>query len=162
MRAIIGSIKRQRNWDGRGSIEGLPLQLMIVGLIASLGTAIIVGWISSIETPIYVDHIEIVPRDILVSDPDGDGLFEAEIELFTLRVLDTTGKTIENARVILEGACINNAHHRLYGITEEEGLLSFEDLSISVVGDRISTIAITVTGQGIANEFQTEIMVIPT
>lgn len=34
-----------------GGIEGLPLQLMIIILVATMGTAIIVGWMGSIETP---------------------------------------------------------------------------------------------------------------
>lgn len=37
--------------DRSGGIEGLPLQLMILILIATLATAIIIGWMGNIEEP---------------------------------------------------------------------------------------------------------------
>lgn len=41
-----------------GGIEGLPLQLMIIILVATMGTAIIVGWMGSIETPQSIGSVD--------------------------------------------------------------------------------------------------------
>mgnify|MGYP003225205835 CR=1 FL=1 len=44
--------------DRSGGIEGLPLQLMIVILVATMGTAIIVGWMGNIEAPHAIGDVE--------------------------------------------------------------------------------------------------------
>jgi len=161
MRKGVVLLKTFNRNDDRGSIEGLPLQLMIIGLIASLGTAVIVGWISSIETPTYVGEVELSPDFIAVTDEDGDGKFDANMEKLELRILDTSGKGINGALILLEGASICNEHHRILGTTNQEGFVAFDDLRIEVSGDRIATILVTVNGQGISDEYRTEILVIP-
>ena len=35
--------------EDSGGIEGLPLQLMIIILVATMGAAILVGWMGNIE-----------------------------------------------------------------------------------------------------------------
>jgi hypothetical protein len=147
--------------DQRASIEGLPLQLMIMGIIASLGTAVIVGWISSIQTPICIGNVEFEPEEILVSDKDHDGVFEATLSELSLRVTDTAGNPVKNANVILEGSSICNEHHRLYGKTNEDGMLIFKDVSFKVVGDRTTTVTVSVSGQGITSDYWAEIIVLP-
>jgi hypothetical protein len=147
--------------DDHGSIEGLPLQLMIMGIIASLGTAVIVGWVSSIEAPVYIGQVETDPQEIAVFDEDGDGVYTASIEGLRVRVLDTGGNPIEDAGVLCEGASIDNAHHRLYGSTDANGELVFHDLSFKITGDRIATIRVSISGQGVAGDYWTEIIVLP-
>jgi len=155
------SRRKKIQTDEKGSIEGLPLQLMIIGLIASLGTAVIVGWISSIETPRYIGMVEIEPQDIIVFDPDGDGIYERELNSITLKILDTAGKAVENAKILLEGEGINNEHSRFFGTTGSDGIVTLWDVSIEVTGGQITTICVLVSGQEIANEYRTEILVIP-
>ncbi len=147
--------------DERGSIEGLPLQLMIMGIVASLATTVIVGWISSIQTPIYVGKVEISPQDILVRDSDDNGIFDAVLDEMGVRVLDTGGNPISGASVIIEGSALNNDHNRLAGTTAPDGSITFKDVKLQVIGDHVSTLKITVSGQGIATEYWTEVMVLP-
>ena len=153
-------IKRIKR-DEHASIEGLPLQLMIMGIIASLGTAVIVGWISSIQTPTYIGQVDFSPQEILVYDTDGNGIFDTKLKDFTLRVLDTGGNPIENANVLIEGSSVNNDHHRLYGKTDADGMVVFHDVSFRLIGDRTTSVAVTVSGQGIASDYWTEILVLP-
>lgn len=147
--------------DESGSIEGLPLQLMIMGIIASLGTAVIVGWLSSIQTPIYIGKVEVSPQEIFVHDSDENGIFDADIEEMTVRITDTSGNPIGDAQVLMEGSALSNEHHRLFGTTDAEGLLSFKGVSIEVIGDHVTSLKMSVSGQGIASEYWTEVMVLP-
>lgn len=153
-------IKRIRK-DNRASIEGLPLQLMIMGIIASLGTAVIVGWISSIQTPTYIGQVDFSPQEILVYDADGNGVFEVKLKDLSLRVLDTGGNPVENANVLIDGSSVNNDHHRLYGKTDADGGVHFHDVSFKLIGDRTTTVTVTISGQGIASDYWTEILVLP-
>jgi len=73
-------IRRLRG-NKRGGIEGLPLQLMIIILVAALGTAIIIGWMNSIDTPKSIRSVEAEPVsingtngvDITINVTDQDG-----------------------------------------------------------------------------------------
>lgn len=152
---------RKSRKDESGSIEGLPLQLMILGIIASLGTAVVVGWVSSIETPVYVGQVETNPQEIAAIDDDGDGVYEVSLKELRIRVLDTGGNPIGGAGVLCEGASLDNDHHRLYGITNADGEMLFSDVSFKIVGDRIATIKISISGQGIAGDYWTELVVLP-
>lgn len=155
----IARIKVRR--DESGSIEGLPLQLMIMGIIASLGTAVIVGWISSIQTPIYVGQVDIDPEEIFVKDADNNGIFDADLKEMKITVTDTSGNPIENAKILLEGSSLDNEHHRLFGTTGADGQLVFNGVLVKLIGDRTAAIKVSISGQGIASEYWTEIMVLP-
>ena len=147
--------------DDRASIEGLPLQLMIIGLIASLGTAIVVGWISSIEAPRYIGDININPNNIILTDPDDDGHYTDVLEELTIRILDTADKPVAGAVVIIEGASIDNEHHRVHGVTDADGMLILRDIHIKISDNRISVIYVTVRGDGLENEYRSELLVFP-
>ncbi|MEM3038499.1 MAG: hypothetical protein QW505_06155 [Thermoplasmata archaeon] len=155
------SIRKNLSTDRSASIEGLPLQLMIMGIIASLGTAVIVGWISSIQTPTCIGSVEFEPEEIIVNDKDHDGVFETTLKALSLRVLDTAGNPVKGANVILEGASICNDHHRLYGKTNDDGVLIFKDVAFRVIGDRTTTVTVSVSGQGITSDYWAEIIVLP-
>jgi len=74
--------------DDYGGIEGLPLQLMIVILVATMGTAIIVGWMGSIETPHSIGEVE---YEDCINAEDGT------IPTFTVTVYDQDGNRLEGA-----------------------------------------------------------------
>ena len=75
----------------KGGIEGLPLQLLIIIVVASLGLAIMVGWMNSIEEPDMIDSVE------TSYEKSGDTYD------ITVRVLDKDGYGVEGADVILTG-----------------------------------------------------------
>jgi hypothetical protein len=147
--------------DGAGSIEGLPLQLMIMGIIASLGTAVIVGWVSSIDTPVYIGSVETDPHEVLVADADGDCVYEAQLDELAIRVLDTGSEPIEGVAVLCEGASLDNDHHRLYGVTDQDGKMVFSEVAFKVSGDRLTSVRISVGGQGVAGDYWTELIILP-
>lgn len=78
--------------DRRGGIEGLPLQLMIVILVATMGTAIIVGWMGNIETPQSIGDID-VPDGLVHSD-------SGTIASLVIEVRDQDGNYLPDAVVV--------------------------------------------------------------
>ena len=56
------------NKDRKGGIEGLPLQLMIVILVATMGTAVIMGWMGGIDSPHLIKSIGIEENVVVVED----------------------------------------------------------------------------------------------
>ena len=80
---------RRISKDNSGGIEGLPLQLMIMILVATMGTAIIIGWMGSIETPHAIGDVDVDPEKV---DSVGEEFG------FTVYVEDQDGNPLEGAR----------------------------------------------------------------
>ncbi len=61
---MLGKLSSNR----QGGIEGLPLQLMIVIVVATMGTAVIMGWMGGIESPHYIKTLGIEENVVIIDD----------------------------------------------------------------------------------------------
>lgn len=135
-----------------GAIEGLPLQMMIVILVATMCTAIIVGWMGSIDSPDVIG--ELVYEDTIVAD--GSSLGDVEIT-----VMDTEGNLVEGATVILSGLNVQMDGGTAYAVTDANGVASFSGLTINASGSSsYGLISIDVSKSGYTYGGNYEIMVI--
>lgn len=130
--------------DRSGGIEGLPLQLMIVILIATMGTAIIVGWMGSIETPHSIGSVEV-----------SDSYIEAEngiITGFTVNVRDQDGEYLENAAVVFPDNYVTmkteDGSTSATAMTGTDGKAVFGDLYVDSNGTDLLTLDILVYKSG--------------
>ncbi len=131
--------------DCLGGIEGLPLQLLIMVVIAGLGLTIIMGWMNSISAPHAIGEVYVTPSEIVVFDDDGDGLYEREGLTLTVTVTDQGGDRLEGATVLLDGANIRSAEGGpVSAVTDATGQATFSDLHIEQFGTKLSTIKVTV------------------
>lgn len=120
-------ISRDLRKDRNGGIEGLPLQLMIVILVATMGTAIIVGWMGSIETPHSIGDVEV--QDVVLCD-------DGTVTGFCLEVRDQDGDYLEGAVVIIENSYVvmtdpEGAETAPVALTDENGKAVFGTLTVS-------------------------------
>lgn len=137
---------RLQEWknDASGGIEGLPLQLMIVILVATMGTAIIVGWMGSIETPKAIGDVSI--SEVVADMEDGS------IDEVIITVYDQDGNPLEDAIVTLSGYGIKDEEGKNYKTTESDGTATFHGLSVSYSGNLdLITIEVHVTKSGYAD-----------
>lgn len=104
---MIGNLRN----DNRGSIEGLPLQLMIVILVAMMGTAVIMGWMGSIDSPHYIRDLGI--EENVVSIQDG------VIGDIHVCVTDQNGNPLEGASVLIANKQVDGPY--LYVTTDRNG-----------------------------------------
>lgn len=119
--------------DTDGGIEGLPLQLMIVILVATLGTAVILGWMGSIDTPQSIG--EVTASEPSVELEDGN-----TIEGFYVTVLDQDRNPLTDAVVRLNGLGVST-----HAETNDNGIASFEPFKVNGIGNNgIGTISIDV------------------
>ncbi|HEX7392511.1 MAG TPA: hypothetical protein VF374_06115 [Thermoplasmata archaeon] len=159
-------IERVRNRslaaDCSGGIEGLPLQLLIMVVVAGLGLTIIMGWMNSIAAPHSIGEILVTPSEVLVYDDDGDGLYTREGLLMTVTVTDEGGERLEGATVLLEGANIKTKDGSVVrGVTDSHGQVVFSDLSVEHFGSKLTTITVTVAKGDYGIDSSYEIPVIP-
>jgi hypothetical protein len=131
--------------DRGAGIEGLPLQLLIMVVVAGLGLTIIMGWMSSISTPKSIGEIFVTPGEIVVYDSDGDGIYLREGLTLTVVVSDQSGDRIEGATVVLEGGNIRTEDgDAVRGLTDSRGQVMFTDLVVEHFGRALSAITVTV------------------
>jgi hypothetical protein len=143
-------------------IEGLPLQLLIMVVVAGLGLTIIMGWMNSIAAPHSIGDIMVNPGEIVVHDSDGDGIFTASGVLVTVTVTDQSGDRLEGATVMLEGANVMTGKgETVRGVTDSRGQVTFSDLKVEQFGTRLTTITVTVAKGDYGIDSSYEIPVIP-
>lgn len=122
-----------------GGIEGMPLQLMIVILVATMCTAILVGWMGSISAPLTIGSLEY--EDFYKAD--GDSLGDIEIT-----VRDGSGNLLEGAVVVLSGLSVTSAGGDAIAVTDGNGVASFGDVRISPGTGKTGEISVSVSKTG--------------
>lgn len=148
--------------DCSGGIEGLPLQLLIMVVVAGLGLTIIMGWMNSIAAPHSIGEIYVSPSEILVYDEDKDGLYTKSGIVMTITVTDQSGDRLEGATVLLDGANIKTKEGGpVRGVTDSHGQAVLTGLSVESFGTRLTTITVTVAKGDYGIDSSFEIPVIP-
>lgn len=158
--------KRGRRGSVRGDvdagIEGLPLQLLIMVVVAGLGLTIVMGWMGSISTPKSIGDVFVTPGEILVHDEDGDGLYTRDGLTLSVIVTDQDGDRLAGATVLLEGANVRTVSgDPVRGVTNENGQVVFEEVCVEQFGSGLSTITVTVAKGDYGVDSSYEIPVVP-
>lgn len=153
--------KKRISGDRDGGIEGLPLQLMIMVIVAGLGTAVLVGWMGGLSAPEAIASVNGDPSEILLADGDSDGTYENDGVTITIFVRDQNGDAVAGASVVLDGCNVCNSDGSLvYGSTDAEGKVQFEDLSVSRYGEGIGFVTVTVAKGGLGTDSSLQVPVI--
>ncbi|MHA2433401.1 MAG: carboxypeptidase-like regulatory domain-containing protein [Candidatus Thorarchaeota archaeon] len=109
-------IKNMR-MDHRGSIEGLPLQLLIAVVVSGIVLTIILGWLASIEPPKSIRSIQVTDGkeqvDSIEFDSETGDVFPERI---TVVVYDQDMNPLEGALVYAHGCGVSE-----YKTTNEDG-----------------------------------------
>ncbi|UCE90937.1 MAG: carboxypeptidase regulatory-like domain-containing protein [Methanobacteriota archaeon] len=154
--------KKRMAGDGHAGVEGLPLQLLIMVVIAGLGLTILMGWMSSISGPRSIGEVYVTPGEILVFDSDGDGLYVRDGLAITVIVTDQSGDRLEGATVLLEGGNIRTSEGEpVRGVTDGRGCVVFTGLVVEHFGPALATITVTVAKGDYGMDSSFEIPVIP-
>ena len=153
---------RGMSGDCEAGIEGLPLQLLIMVVVAGLGLTIIMGWMNSISAPRSIGEVFVAPSEIVVHDADSDGIYTAEGILMTVTVTDQSGDRLEGATVVLEGANIRAGDgDSPRGVTNARGQVVFSGLVVEQFGSKLTTITVTVAKGDYGIDSSYEIPVVP-
>jgi hypothetical protein len=154
-------MRTQFKADRRGGIEGLPLQLMIMVLIAGIGSAVLLGWMGNLSAPQSIGSVTSSPSDIVVHDGNGDGVYEASNVDITITVSDAKGDPVTGATVVLDGSNIAQRDGtRPYGTTGSDGRLTLSNLELSQTGKALGFITVTVSKSGYGTDNSLSIPVI--
>ena len=156
MRNIEHLIKiKKLNKNRKGSIEGLPLQLMIMIIIATMGTAILVGWMGSIDSPKSIGTVEVVSGDIVLN---GSSTSDGVLEIY---VADQNGNPLSGATVVLSGLGVTDRNGKTAHLnTDSGGYAKFDGLRITLRGAEIGFITVNVSMSEYGENNSTRVAVI--
>lgn len=147
--------------DRNGSVEGIPLQFMIMMIVAVAAVGILGGWMANISTPQSISDVEVTSG---VAECDAEGSFA---EAITILVRDQDGNPLDGATVILEGLGVqikegegDSATYKKAVLTTEDGKVSFSGLSITPPKGGFGTLTVNVLKSGYGEFNSTEIVVV--
>lgn len=144
-----------------GSIEGMPLHLMIIILTATLGTAIIVGWMGSLELPHRIGSVDVDSGDIILDKSSDFGRY-TDSGYLRIYVTDQNGNGLAGATVVLSGCNVcTSSGKTVHGTTDAYGYVEFGDMYVSMRGGKIGFITIDVSKPGYGTNSATKAAVIP-
>lgn len=144
--------------DRRGGIEGLPLQLMIMILVATLGTAIIIGWMGNIETPNSISNVELGSSSVTLNNTSGSDYVTSQP--IKVRVFDQNNDPLQGATVVLTGYGIMDGDSTVFGETDKDGSVEFgSGLTLRMDG-KIGYITVKVSKPGYGEDSSCKIAAI--
>ncbi len=107
--------KRLKRNDEEGVLEGLPLYLIILVVIAGVATAVIAGWMMSAQST-ELGSIEIDEEDKIIDTNPNQNI---EVTAY-----DRNDNPLEGATVIISGCGVEED-----GLTEEDGTYTAEGVN---------------------------------
>ena len=138
----------------KGGIEGLPLQLMIIVLVAALGTAVIVGWMGTIDTPTSIGNVTVESGDIDMNEETNGNIS------INISVTDQNGDPLEGVLISLTGCGIRTSENgQVYGNSDRNGNVEFTDLTING-GSGVRFISVSASKSGYGEDNTARIAVI--
>lgn len=147
--------------DRSGGIEGLPLQLMILILIATLATAIIIGWMGNISTPDAIGDVTIDKSSVTASTNGNDGYYTITGQ-FIVYVTDQEDDPLEGAVITLSGHGIQNLNGgTAYANTDADGKVVFKPNTLRLkMNSTTGFVTINVSKPGYGEDSSCKIVVI--
>ncbi len=125
---------KPRKMNDKGALEGLPLYLIILVVIAGVATAIIVGWMMSAQSQ-ELNSIEV--------DYSGASITADSNNKVTVKAYDQDGNPLKGATVKLQGCNVNEI-----GETDENGECEFTVRPSLPENDNFGNIDVTVEYTG--------------
>ncbi len=118
----LNRLKKNR----KGGIEGLPMELMIIVVVATIGTGILVGWMGDIEAPQTIGDVSCSVDQISMNSDTVTN------QKFDITVTDTSGNGIQGATVVLTGCSITSKTGGTVSMTtDKDGKASFSNLTLT-------------------------------
>lgn len=92
----------------KGGIEGLPLQLLIIIVVASLGLTTMVGWMNNIEEPTTISRVEVVKNQVNGSEYD-----------IQFTVYDNKDNPVQGATIVLSGLGVMKCDGQIQSVSTD-------------------------------------------
>jgi hypothetical protein len=103
-------IHAKKRWNQKGAIEGLPLQLIIMVVIAGVAIVVIMAWLQPWKNKVDLQSISVTPGAVTKGAPT----------LVTITAFDTKNNKLAGVAVVLSGCGVS-----ISGTTDSTGTVKF-------------------------------------
>ncbi len=130
MRGVL--FKKRIRLDDRGALEGMPLQLIIMVVIAGIAISIIIAWLTIFTAP------DLSKIEVYSAEPEADPIRITEnTTSITIKAWDTKGNPLEGVSIKMSGANLIIA-----GMTGADGTFTARSLDIDIGTSDFGTIRV--------------------
>jgi len=131
-------MRRKLCWDEQAALEGLPLYLIILVVIAAIAIVVIFGYLTALQTP------ELARIDVYIDGERADTLetTEGTHDIYVVAIADD-GSKLDDVTVTLTGAGVNTAKK-----TDSDGKADFGEVELAIVTGTYDEVRIDATYDG--------------
>jgi len=136
-------------YDRRGGIEGLPMELLIIIVVATIGVGILIGWMNDLQGQEPEVYGDVSCDATMISVKDGMYTVNGDTSCadttfdMTVHVVNGKGDGISDAVVKLSGLGISG--NKTYGQSDSSGNVKFTSLTISTIPSSIGYITASIS-----------------
>lgn len=142
----MNRIRAKRKWNSKGAIEGLPLQLIIMVVIAGVAVVIILAWLAPWKNKVDLDSVSADPSTMT----------RDKATTVTITAWDTKNNKLSGVTVVLEGCGCSAV-----GTTDATGTVKFSNQKPSLSpGTTSGQIIVTATYSGSMSIQKTTIIIV--
>jgi hypothetical protein len=125
-------VKRRIRLDETGALEGMPLQLIIMVVIAGIAISIVVAWLTIFTAP------DLAKIELHSATPHSDPIRVTEnTTAITIKAWDTKGNPLESVSIKMSGSNLIVA-----GLTDSDGTFTASGLNIDIGSADFGTIRV--------------------
>ena len=134
----ISKLRRKLSWDNKGALEGLPLYLIILVVIAAVAIVVIFSYLNVLKTvelakiEVYIDQQKVDPLETT----------EGTHGVYIVAIGDD-GSKLKDVTITLTGAGVNMAKK-----TDSNGEAHFGSLDFIIVSGTYDSVQIEATYEG--------------
>lgn len=134
----ISKVRYKLSWDNKGALEGLPLYLIILVVIAAVAIVIIFSYLSVLRTE------ELAKIEVFIDGKKVDPLetTEGAHNVYIVAIGDD-GSKLEDVTITMTGAGVNSAKK-----TDSNGKADFGKLDLIIVSGNFDNIQIEASYEG--------------
>ncbi len=130
MRGVL--FEKRIRLDDRGALEGMPLQLIIMVVIAGIAISIIIAWLTIFTAP------DLSKIELYGAEPEAEPIRITEnTTSITIKAWDTKGNPLEGVSIKMSGSNLIIA-----GMTGADGIFKARNLDIDIGTSDFGTIRV--------------------
>ena len=134
--------------DETGGIEGMPLQLMILVIVAGLTLAVVLGWTLSIQSPSVIKSVSTNPATVYLGNVADDAPASKSLTI-TVTAYDAKNAPIKDVVVTLGGAVAETQVAQDRDDGSLDGTATFPNVIVSLPpGVTVGEVTLTVQKAG--------------
>lgn len=138
-------INPRKKWNRKGAIEGLPLQLIIMVVIAGVALVIILAWMQPWKNKVDLQSVSANPGSVT----------KGVATLVTVTAYDTKNNKLSGVVVVINGCGVSNT-----GTTDSTGTVKFTITPTLPSGTVSGQVDITATYTGSMTIEKTNVIIV--